>query len=271
MQLCLGVLLIEGMAQTAGIAVGGPDKMFLLAAIRSMKFLRPVRPEEQIGFTARKLGVVGGLVQCAVEARVGQHLVAEGQIILTEVGRPESLPSMTSICHPGIGFRLACETSSAPLGSSWHGSKNERNHLNHIQLRKLSMKKIAIALCLGWLIGLSAVPAHAQLVVAKEGGQLPTLSLNYLGKQPELTGKASSGRVLGNLVPSLPEKHSAPQRDLLQIQSQGLQIVGITDEDEATVKKFQKQIPMDYNVAINTPGSIFEQFGVTGDSNRFSG
>ena len=42
-----------------------------------------------------------------------------------------------------------------------------------------------------------------------------------------------------------------------------MQIVGITDEDEATVKKFQKQIPMDYNVAINTPGSTFEQFGVT--------
>src|SRR5258708_30055220 len=80
-----GVLLVEGMAQTAGIAVGGPQKLFLLTAIRSMKFLRSVRPEEPIGFSARKLGDVGGLVQCAVEARVGQHLVAEGQIILTEV------------------------------------------------------------------------------------------------------------------------------------------------------------------------------------------
>ena len=80
-----GVLLVEGMAQTAGIAVGEPEKVFLLAAIRSMKFLRPVRPEEPIAFRARKLGDVGGLVQCAVEARVGQLLVAEGQIILTEV------------------------------------------------------------------------------------------------------------------------------------------------------------------------------------------
>ena len=80
-----GVLLVEGMAQTAGIAVGGPQKMFLLAAIRSMKFLRSVHPEETIAFSAHKSGDVGGLVQCAVEARVGQHLVAEGQIILTEV------------------------------------------------------------------------------------------------------------------------------------------------------------------------------------------
>src|ERR1700688_4071211 len=80
-----GVLLVEGMAQTAGIAVGGPEKVFLLAAIRSMKFLRLVRPEEPIGFSARRLGDVGGLVQCAVEARIGQLLVAEGQIILAEV------------------------------------------------------------------------------------------------------------------------------------------------------------------------------------------
>jgi len=80
-----GVLLIEGMAQTAGIAMGGPEKMFLLAAIRFMKFLRPVRPEEPIIFSARKLGDVGGLVQCAVDARVGQVLVAEGEIILTKV------------------------------------------------------------------------------------------------------------------------------------------------------------------------------------------
>jgi 3-hydroxyacyl-[acyl-carrier-protein] dehydratase len=79
-----GVLLVEGMAQTAGIAVGGPGKMFLLTAIRSMKFLRPVRPEEPLGFRARKVGDIDGLVQCAVEARVGQDLVAEGQIILVD-------------------------------------------------------------------------------------------------------------------------------------------------------------------------------------------
>jgi len=83
-----GVLLVEGMAQTAGIAVGGPEKVFLLAGIRSMKFLRPVRPEEPIAFNARKLGDVGALVQCVVEARVGQKLVAEGQIILAEVSTP---------------------------------------------------------------------------------------------------------------------------------------------------------------------------------------
>jgi 3-hydroxyacyl-[acyl-carrier-protein] dehydratase len=82
-----GVLLVEGMAQTAGIAVGGPGKNFLLTAIRSMKFLRPVRPEELLSFRACKVGEAGGLVQCSVEARVGQDLVAEGQIILADTSR----------------------------------------------------------------------------------------------------------------------------------------------------------------------------------------
>jgi 3-hydroxyacyl-[acyl-carrier-protein] dehydratase len=90
-----GVLLVEGMAQTAGIAVGAPGKMFLLAAIRSMKFLRLVRPGETLSFRACKVGDVGGLVQCAVEARVEEHLVAEGQIVLADASR-EAAPDLQS-------------------------------------------------------------------------------------------------------------------------------------------------------------------------------
>jgi 3-hydroxyacyl-[acyl-carrier-protein] dehydratase len=77
-----GVLVTEAMAQTAGIAIGGPGKTFLLTAIRAMKFLRPIRPGEEIHFQARRVGEAGGLVQCAVEARVKEELVAEGQLIL---------------------------------------------------------------------------------------------------------------------------------------------------------------------------------------------
>jgi 3-hydroxymyristoyl/3-hydroxydecanoyl-(acyl carrier protein) dehydratase len=86
-----GVLLVEGMAQTAGLAIGSPGKLFLLTAIRAMKFLRPVRPLESIRFSARKLGNIGGLAQCSVEARVGDDLAAEGQIILAEAP-PTNIP-----------------------------------------------------------------------------------------------------------------------------------------------------------------------------------
>jgi thiol-disulfide isomerase/thioredoxin len=124
------------------------------------------------------------------------------------------------------------------------------------------MKKIAIALFTGLLIGLSAAPIEAQMIVVKQGAQLPTLSLNYLGKQPELTGKPLLVEFWATWCP--PCRKSIPHLNEIyaKYKAMGLQIVGITDEDEATVKKFQKQIPMDYNVAINTPGAIYQQFGI---------
>jgi thiol-disulfide isomerase/thioredoxin len=128
---------------------------------------------------------------------------------------------------------------------------------------ELSMKKIAIVLLMGLLIGLPAASTHAQLVVAKEGAQLPALALNYLGKRPELAGKPLLVEFWATWCP--PCRKSIPHLNEIysKYKGKGLQIVGITDEDEATVQKFLKQIPMDYNVAINTPGSTFEQFGVT--------
>jgi 3-hydroxyacyl-[acyl-carrier-protein] dehydratase len=83
-----GVLVTEAMAQTAGIAIGGPGKNFLLTAIRAMKFLRPIRPREEIHLRAERVGEVGGLVQCAVEARIKGELVAEGQLILALANHP---------------------------------------------------------------------------------------------------------------------------------------------------------------------------------------
>ncbi|MEP6698986.1 MAG: 3-hydroxyacyl-ACP dehydratase FabZ family protein [Verrucomicrobiota bacterium] len=83
-----GVILTEALAQTAGIAAasGYAEKApsFLLSAIRSMKFLRAVRPEERVILRAEKLAQVGALVQFKVEASVNGVAVAEGQIILSE-------------------------------------------------------------------------------------------------------------------------------------------------------------------------------------------
>jgi 3-hydroxyacyl-[acyl-carrier-protein] dehydratase len=92
-----GVLLAEAMAQTAGIAIGGPGKTFLLTAIRAMKFLRPIRPREEIHFRAKRVGETGGLVQCAVEARVEGELVAEGQLILAAAATRRDLRSSGTI------------------------------------------------------------------------------------------------------------------------------------------------------------------------------
>jgi 3-hydroxyacyl-[acyl-carrier-protein] dehydratase len=83
-----GVILTEALAQTAGIAAssGYPETerpMFLLSAIRTMKFFEAVRPEEEIELTAEKLAEVERMLQFKVAARVNGVLVAEGQLVLS--------------------------------------------------------------------------------------------------------------------------------------------------------------------------------------------
>ena len=79
-----GVILTEALAQTAGLAAGEEDRSFRLTAIKGMKFLAAVRPEEEITLSARKIGSVGGLWQFEVQARVADQMVAEGMIVLSE-------------------------------------------------------------------------------------------------------------------------------------------------------------------------------------------
>jgi 3-hydroxyacyl-[acyl-carrier-protein] dehydratase len=83
-----GVILTEALAQTAGIAAasGFPENarpLFLLSAIRGMKFLAAVRPEEEIRLRAEKIAQIDALLQFKVQATVGGKLVAEGQLVLT--------------------------------------------------------------------------------------------------------------------------------------------------------------------------------------------
>ena len=93
-----GVILAEALAQTAGIAAasGFPEKarpLFLLSAIRGMKFPAAARPEEEIELRAEKLAQVGDLWQFDVRARVAETVVAEGQIVLN-VQRETTAPAL---------------------------------------------------------------------------------------------------------------------------------------------------------------------------------
>ncbi len=83
-----GVILTEALAQTAGIAGASAYRKtepphFLLSAIRSMKFLRGVRPGERIHLRAEKTGEMAGLLQFRVAATVEGATVAEGQLVLS--------------------------------------------------------------------------------------------------------------------------------------------------------------------------------------------
>jgi 3-hydroxyacyl-[acyl-carrier-protein] dehydratase len=83
-----GVLLAEGMAQTAGIAAadGEAGRRFYLSAIRTMKFLRAIRPGATVEYAAEKTAVIGGLWQFAVRATSDGDRVAEGSVVLASVG-----------------------------------------------------------------------------------------------------------------------------------------------------------------------------------------
>jgi 3-hydroxyacyl-[acyl-carrier-protein] dehydratase len=83
-----GVILTEALAQTAGIAAasGYPDNarpLFLLSAIRAMKFFCAVRPGERIILRAQKLAQVHDLLQFKVEAIVNESAVAQGELVLS--------------------------------------------------------------------------------------------------------------------------------------------------------------------------------------------
>lgn len=83
-----GVIITEALAQTAGIAAatGYPENakpLFLLSAIRTMKFFQAIRPDEQVDLRAEKMGEVEGMVQFKVAASVKGITVAEGQLVLS--------------------------------------------------------------------------------------------------------------------------------------------------------------------------------------------
>ncbi len=83
-----GVILTEALAQTAGIAAAsgfavGAQPLFLLSAIRGMKFHRAAHPGEAIYLRAEKLAQVDQLLQFAVRATVQGAVVAEGQLVLS--------------------------------------------------------------------------------------------------------------------------------------------------------------------------------------------
>lgn len=93
-----GVILTEALAQTAGLAAASgypqdPKPLFLLSAIRSMKFLGAVRPGERVDLRAEKLAQVDDLLQFKVDASVGGVRVAEGQIVLSLAANPAPGPA----------------------------------------------------------------------------------------------------------------------------------------------------------------------------------
>jgi 3-hydroxyacyl-[acyl-carrier-protein] dehydratase len=82
-----GVLIIEAMAQIAGIALystnpaDAPGRSHLVA-VRGVKFHRMVSPGDQLRLTAELTARMDKLAQFQVKAEVNGEIVADGEIVL---------------------------------------------------------------------------------------------------------------------------------------------------------------------------------------------
>lgn len=79
-----GVLIVEALAQTAGIATAiqeeGKGKLGLFASIEQLKFKNPVIPGDTLRLEAEILTNRMGVVKAKVKATVDGKMAAEGEI-----------------------------------------------------------------------------------------------------------------------------------------------------------------------------------------------
>ena len=81
-----GVLLIEAVAQTAGVMLGSADPQVsgggvaLLAAVNRFKFLKPVSPGQELRIETKKLAEAGRMVSISGTVSVDGVRVASGEL-----------------------------------------------------------------------------------------------------------------------------------------------------------------------------------------------
>lgn len=80
-----GVLLIEAVAQTAGVMLGsaapqGAPELALLAAVNRFKFFKPVTPGRELRIETKKLTDAGKMAYIAGTVYVDGEIVASGEL-----------------------------------------------------------------------------------------------------------------------------------------------------------------------------------------------
>lgn len=116
---------------------------------------------------------------------------------------------------------------------------------------------------------LAAITAISTATAGMVGEKLPDLRLNFLGSEPELSGKPLLLEFWATWCP--PCRQSIPHLNEIyaKYKDRGLMVVGVTDEPNAVIRKFQKEIPMDYAVATDTGGRLNEKMGIKGIPHAF--
>jgi len=92
-----GVLILEAMAQTGGLAFEssfekGEKGIPVLARIEEFRLKKRVIPGDQLIIEAEILHIFSNLAKVKVLAKVGEETVAEGTFVLAKAPSPRSLP-----------------------------------------------------------------------------------------------------------------------------------------------------------------------------------
>jgi len=127
------------------------------------------------------------------------------------------------------------------------------------------MKRVSLLLVVVFALGCLLPVARAGMV----GQKLPKAYLNFLGTKPDLEGKPLLLEFWATWCP--PCRQSIPHLNEIyaKYKDRGLMIVGVTDEPDGVIRKFQKDLPMDYAVATDTGGRLSNEMGIQGIPHAF--
>lgn len=95
-----GVLIIEAMAQVAGVLVlkeieNRKEKLVLLASVDQAKFRRPVLPGDQLRIEMKMVKKKASVVKMCGHATVDGVVVAEAEVMCKLAERPDKPPAET--------------------------------------------------------------------------------------------------------------------------------------------------------------------------------
>ncbi len=112
-------------------------------------------------------------------------------------------------------------------------------------------------LALGWLAGLQARATKDNV-----GSELPELHLQFSGATPECAGRPLLIEFWATSCSSCRESVTHLNALHAKFKERGFQAVGVTEDDEATVKAFTKDFPISYPVGRDRRARLASALGI---------